>query len=100
MSLKSIKVAIPKTTDVTKMQHQQILKPQHDQLDEGSSLQKKQVRDAKRSTEIEGSKKATIKDKQDSSEPREQKRKKQDPKEESEGQATHPYKGRSLDISL
>ncbi|RXT15140.1 hypothetical protein [Ammoniphilus sp. CFH 90114] len=102
MSLKSVElqVAIPKATDIAKIQHQLYHKPQHDQLDEHTLLQKKQSENAQRSNEVDKTDKASIKDKQEALNQRTPKKNKKKKNNEEEQQPAHPYKGKTLDISL
>ena len=106
MSLKSVElqIAIPKTMEASKLHNQLQQKPQQDHLDESLLLQQKKEKDAKRSNEVDSPNKGEIKSKQERLDHRKKKREEQDVDDESKMEKTikppHPYKGKTVDISI
>lgn len=95
-----MQIAVPRVTEASKIQHEHHQRPAQDQALLGGEQIRQSRHDAQRSTGIDESAEAAVRDGGGES-PKEQSGESRGQKEQPHEQpAEHPYKGRNFDISL
>lgn len=103
MSLKSVEmqIAVPRTTEASRIQQEHHQRPSQDQTLLAGEQVKQSRQAAQRSTEVDETAESAIRDEGGQGQTPEEHNGSSEKKEKSaERPAEHPYKGRSLDISL
>ncbi|MGM1045260.1 hypothetical protein SAMN05661091_2041 [Paenibacillus uliginis N3/975] len=102
MSLKSVEmqIAVPRTTEASKIQQEHHQRPSQDQTLLAGEHMKQSRQAAQRSTEVSETAESAIRDDGSRQAPEDGGHSSEQKEHSAERPAEHPYKGRSLDISL